>query len=67
MLKSLLQEAGMPTWERDALPLVFCNDALAAVPGIGVDAAYRADARTEGLDVTWHVHPRGPDAPRNER
>jgi hypothetical protein len=49
----------MPTSERDALPLVFCDDALAAVPGIGVDAAYRADARTEGLDVTWHAHPRG--------
>lgn len=62
MLKSLLQEAGMPNWERDALPLVFCGDALAAVPGIGVDAAYRADARAVGLDVTWHAHRRGSDA-----
>lgn len=58
MLKSLLQEAGMPVWERDALPLVFCGDALAAVPGIGIDVAYRAGDGTKGLVVTWHAHPR---------
>ena len=32
-------------WERDALPLVFCGDTLAAVPGIGVDVAFRRDGR----------------------
>ena len=32
-LKSILQEAGMPPWERAALPLVYCGDALAAVAG----------------------------------
>ncbi len=32
-LKRLLQDAGMPPWQRESLPLVFCGDALAAVPG----------------------------------
>ena len=58
MLKSLMQEAGMPTWERDALPLVFCGDALAAAPGVGVDVAYRAGPEADGLVVTWHAHSR---------
>ncbi|MEP7061486.1 MAG: tRNA lysidine(34) synthetase TilS [Betaproteobacteria bacterium] len=53
MLKSLLQEAGMPTWDRDALPLVFCDDALAAVPGVGVDVAFRTGAGAAGVAVCW--------------
>ncbi|HEY7904018.1 MAG TPA: tRNA lysidine(34) synthetase TilS [Casimicrobiaceae bacterium] len=57
-LTSLLQRSGMPVWERDALPLVFCGDVLAAVPGIGVDPAFRAPAGVQGLVVRWHAHPR---------
>ncbi len=53
-LKGILQEAGMPVWQRDSLPLVFCGDALAVVPGIGVDAAFRAAAGTPGYLVQWH-------------
>ncbi|MEO8975662.1 MAG: tRNA lysidine(34) synthetase TilS [Casimicrobiaceae bacterium] len=55
MLKALLQEAGLPAWERDVLPLLFCGDALAAVPGIGVDVAFRAEAC--GILVSWRAHP----------
>ena len=57
-LKSLLQRSGMPVWERDALPLVFCGDVLAAVPGVGVDPAFRAPAGAQGLVVSFHAHPR---------
>jgi len=53
-LKRLLQSAGMPAWQRDALPLVWCGDALAAVPGIGVDIAFTAAADAPGCDVRWH-------------
>lgn len=53
-LKHLLQEAGMPPWQRDLLPLVFCGDALAAVPGIGVDAAFQAAAGDPGYELRWH-------------
>ena len=47
-LKGLLQDAGMPPWQRESLPLVFCGDALAAVPGIGVDVAFQAAAGHAG-------------------
>ncbi len=35
-LKKLLQQAGIPPWERDRIPLVFFGDELVAVPGLGV-------------------------------
>ncbi len=53
-LKRLLQSAGVPAWQRDALPLVWCGDALAAVPGIGVDIAFAAADGAPGYDVRWH-------------
>ncbi len=58
-LKGLLQDAGMPPWQRAALPLVFCGDALAAVPGIGVDAAFQTGAGRPGCSVLWHPGGRG--------
>ena len=53
-LKRLLQEAAMPPWERESLPLVFCGDTLAAAPGIAVDAAFQARADGPGCEVKWH-------------
>jgi tRNA(Ile)-lysidine synthase len=53
-LKGLLQDAGMPPWQRESLPLVFCDDVLAVVPGIGVDAAFRAAPGTPGYEIRWH-------------
>jgi len=53
-LKRLLHDAGMPAWLRESLPLVFCGDALAVVPGIGVDAAFVAAAEAPGYAVRWH-------------
>jgi tRNA(Ile)-lysidine synthase len=52
-LKSILQEEGIPLWERRGLPLVFCGDALVAVPGVGTDPAYRALPGQPGVTVTW--------------
>jgi tRNA(Ile)-lysidine synthase len=37
-LKKLLQEAGIPPWERDRLPLLYRNGLLLAVVGLGVAA-----------------------------
>jgi tRNA(Ile)-lysidine synthase len=53
-VKRLLQAADMPHWQRDTLPLVFCGDALAAIPGIGVDAAFAATSGERGFEVRWH-------------
>ncbi len=52
-LKRLLQEAAMPAWQRQSLPLVFCGDALALVPGVGVDAAFQAHGDAPGWKVEW--------------
>jgi tRNA(Ile)-lysidine synthase len=54
-LKRLLHDAGVPPWQRDALPLVFCGDALAAVPGIGVDTTFQALAGAPGFEIRWHA------------
>ena len=45
-LKNLFQEAGIPPHERDRLPLLFCGDELAWVPGIGVDVRFQARGRS---------------------
>jgi len=39
-LKNLFQEAGIPSWERDRLPLLYSGDALVWVPGLGVDVTF---------------------------
>jgi len=56
-LKHLLQDAGIPAWERPSWPLIFCGEALAAVPGIGVDVAFQAIGEVPGYAVTWHPRP----------
>jgi tRNA(Ile)-lysidine synthase len=56
-LKSILRDARMPPWQRESLPLVFCGDALAAVPGIGVDTAFQAPAGTPGYSIRWYRTP----------
>jgi tRNA(Ile)-lysidine synthase len=53
-LKSILQDAGVPAWERRALPLVFCGEALVAAPGIGIDAAFQAAPGSGGITFSWH-------------
>jgi tRNA(Ile)-lysidine synthase len=52
-LKNLFQEAGVPPWERDRLPLLVCGDDLVWVPGLGVDARYRAAKNAPGVLPEW--------------
>jgi tRNA(Ile)-lysidine synthase len=52
-VKSLLREAGIPEWTRHGLPLVWCGDALAAIPGIGVDQRFVAAENADGIDPIW--------------
>ena len=56
-LKSVLRDAGIPPWDRRGLPLVYCGGALAAVAGLGVDAALCAAPGRPGLIVAWHPRP----------
>ncbi len=52
-LKHLLQEANIPPWQREHLPLIYWHDTLALVPNIGITHELRADEGELGLDVIW--------------
>jgi tRNA(Ile)-lysidine synthase len=48
-LKKLLQEVGIPPWERDRLPLLYRDQALLAVVGLGVSADHAAATGEPGF------------------
>jgi tRNA(Ile)-lysidine synthase len=52
-LKNLLQEAKLPPWERETLPLIYVDGELACVPGIGIDCRFGADAGERGIKFCW--------------
>ena len=54
-LKNLFQEAGVPPWQRDRLPLLFRGDDLVWVPGLGIDARYQASPDAQGMVPEWRV------------
>jgi len=54
-LKNLFQEAGVPPWERERLPLIYSGDALVWVPGLGVDCDYAAGNKQTGWVPEWRV------------
>jgi tRNA(Ile)-lysidine synthase len=56
-LKSWLREAAMPSWQREALPLVFHGEDLVAVPGFGIDIAFQAQVGEAGLALDWRPFP----------
>jgi len=49
----------VPAWERQVLPLVWANDELVAVPGIGVAVDYQAAPDEAGWRVEWRPGRRG--------
>ena len=52
-LKNLWQESATPPWRRLTTPLVFADDELVCVPGIGVAVAFRAAGSEAGIDPDW--------------
>ena len=52
-LKNLLQEQGIPPWQRDRLPLLFCGETLVAIPSIGVECACQAVGKEAGVVLRW--------------
>jgi len=52
-LKYLLQEVNMPPWQRMYMPLIYWEDKLACVPGIGISCELLAQADEPGLEITW--------------
>ncbi len=52
-LRKLLQEAAVPPWERQRLPLLWCNGQLMWVGGLGADAAFACAPGEEGVLPVW--------------
>lgn len=59
-LKNLLREASLPPWQRQRLPLIFSEEQLVCVPGIGVDCDFQAADDEQGLVVEWQANPGSP-------
>lgn len=52
-LKHLLQEANMPPWQRVHLPLIYWDDTLVCVPGVGVAFDLKPAPDALGLVIDW--------------
>ncbi|MGZ4992051.1 MAG: tRNA lysidine(34) synthetase TilS, partial [Methylobacter sp.] len=50
-LKNLFQEAGIPPWERDAMPLIYLNDRLAAVGDLWIGAAFYSEQTQDCISL----------------
>jgi len=52
-VKKLLQEAHVPPWERQSLPLLWSGEELVAVPGIGVALGFQARPDEPSWRLEW--------------
>ena len=52
----LLREAGIPQWDRRALPRIYCGETLAALAPIGVGAAFAAVRDEPAYSIAWRPH-----------
>ena len=56
-LKNLFQEAGVPPWERDRLPMLVRGTDVVWVPGLGVDCRYQTAKNAPGVLPEWRRMP----------
>ncbi len=54
-LKNLFQEQGIPPWQRDRLPLLYCGEELVCVPGVAIAAEYQCKDGEAGMRVEMDV------------
>lgn len=53
-LKRLCADAGLPVWERDAMPVLRAGEAPVAAPGIGVELKFLPQEGSAVMYVTFH-------------
>lgn len=53
LLKKLFQEAGVPPWQRDRIPLLYVDDQLLAVAGLWVAHEAAAQTGESGVALIW--------------
>jgi len=54
-LKNLFQEAGVPPWQRERLPLLYSGTELVWAPGLGIDRRYQSAGKQPGWVPEWRV------------
>jgi tRNA(Ile)-lysidine synthase len=64
-LQDIFVDARVPREDRDAWPLVFAGGALAAVPGIAVDARFASSPGESGVHVTINGFPATVESPNS--
>jgi tRNA(Ile)-lysidine synthase len=52
-LKYLFQEANIPPWLREQIPLIYWHDTLAFVPNVGIAHELKASESEQGLEIVW--------------
>lgn len=52
-LKKILQDSNLPPWWRDRLPLLYVNDELAVIPGIGTCEGFHPLANEPACRISW--------------
>ncbi|MBU0688602.1 MAG: tRNA lysidine(34) synthetase TilS [Gammaproteobacteria bacterium] len=50
-MKNLLQEHGVPPWQRERLPLLYCGEELVCVVGVAVAASFLAEEGEQSVMV----------------
>jgi len=59
-VKKLMQEAGVPSWRRGRLPLIYVDGELAAIPGVCQCEPFAAQAGEAGIETVWEWRKAGP-------
>jgi tRNA(Ile)-lysidine synthase len=57
-VKNLLQEAGLPEWERERLPYIYCAEKLVCIPGVAIDCHFAAARGEPGIVPVWRADER---------
>ncbi len=52
VMKNLFQEAGIPPWERDVMPLIYLNDRLAAIGGQWISAEFYSEKANDCISFS---------------
>ncbi len=54
-LKKVLQELAIEPWLRDRVPLIYCDDRLAAIADRAVCEGFQCSSDESGVVVRWHL------------
>ncbi len=52
-LRNMLQQQGVPPWQRELLPLLYCGDELVWVPGVASADEFAVSEGEDGVLVSW--------------